>query len=66
MSDHTLYAVCNKTKHILLSIVSDEMDNTIPIESKIEVAAKRMSELQKNTSDELGIAKVQIKVTEVL
>ena len=66
MSDTTLYAVCNKTKHVLLSIVSDDMDNTIPIESKIEVAANRMSELQKNTSDELGIAKVQIKVTEVL
>ena len=66
MSDTTLYAVCDKTKHVLLSVVSNDMDNTIPIESKLEVAAKRMGELQKNTDHELGIAKVWIKVMEVL
>lgn len=66
MNDTTLYAVCDKTRKVLLSVVSDDMDNTIPLESKLEVAAKRMSDLQKKTSNDLGIAKVQIKVTEVL
>lgn len=66
MSDTTLYAVCDKTRKVLLSIVSDEMDNTIPLESKLEVAANRLAELKKNTNNELGIAKVQIKVTEIL
>lgn len=66
MNDTTLYAVCDKTRKVLISVVSDDMDNTIPLESKLEVAAKRMSDLQKKTNNDLGIAKVEIKVTEVL
>ena len=49
MSGTTLYAVCDKTRKVLISIVSDDMDNTIPLESKLEAAWKAVPKYKVDT-----------------
>lgn len=62
----TLYAVVDPTENVLLSVNGPCMRSTIPVESDITLASERLAKLQKGEKNKLAIAKVTIKVEEIL
>lgn len=66
MANPTLYAVVDPTENVLLSVNGPGMRSSIPVESDITLASERLAKLQKGEKNKLAIAKVTIKVEEIL
>lgn len=62
----TLYAVVDTTEETFIFFKGGNLKETLPIESDITVAAERMAKIQKNTSNKLALAKVSVKLEEII